>query len=119
MLTKAIVREYHPVLCKEANLLVSAILKNPDALDKHIQRSTASATMTILYDYPTLRNEHDKTLTEIHAFINRLSAASAPGAHLVELFPWMMRIPERYAYWRFTECLITNAMEWQICKVEA
>jgi hypothetical protein len=96
ILTKVVVRDYHPVFCKEAVLLASAILKNPDALEKHIQRSSASATMSILYDYPTLENEHDDTLTKIHAFIDRLSAATAPGAYLVELFPWMIHIPERY-----------------------
>ena len=72
------------------------MLENPDALDKHIQRSSASATMSILYDYPTLENEQDKTLTGIYAFIDRMSAASTPGAHLVEVFPWMIHFPERY-----------------------
>ena len=96
ILTKVVVRDYHPVFCKEAVLLASAILKNPDALDKHIQRSSASATMSILYDYPTLENEHDETITKIHTFIDRMSTASAPGAYLVELFPWMIHIPERY-----------------------
>ena len=52
--------------------------------------------MSILYDYPTLENEHDETLAQIHAFIDRVSAAAAPGAHLVDLFPWMIHIPERY-----------------------
>ena len=52
--------------------------------------------MSILYNYPTLENEHDETITEIHGFINRASAATAPGANLVELFPWMLYIPERY-----------------------
>ncbi|KAH9990619.1 cytochrome P450 [Russula vinacea] len=100
VLTKEAVRDYHPILCKEATLLAVAMLENPDASDKHFQRSSASATMSILYDYPTLENEHDKTLTEIHAFIDRLSAASAPGAHLVELFPWMIHIPMRFAKWK-------------------
>ena len=96
ILTKVVVRDYHPVFFKEAILLAAAMLENPDASDKHIQRSSASATMSILYDYPTLENEDDKTLTGIHAFIDRMSAASAPGAYLVELFPWMVHIPERY-----------------------
>jgi hypothetical protein len=61
---------------KEAVLLASAILKNPDALDKHFQRSSASATMSILYDYPTLENEHDETITQIHAFIDRMTRIS-------------------------------------------
>jgi len=77
MLTKVAVRDYHPTFCKEAIILASSILDNPKALDKHIERSSASATMAILYDYPTLENEHDKTLTEIHGFINRVSAATA------------------------------------------
>ena len=52
--------------------------------------------MSILYDYPTLENEYEETISQIHAFIDRMSAASAPGAHLVDLFPWMIYIPERY-----------------------
>jgi hypothetical protein len=83
------------MFCKEGILLATAMLENPDASDKHLQRSSASATISILYDYPTLENEHDKTLTEIHTFINRISAAGAPGAHLVELFHWMIHIPAR------------------------
>jgi hypothetical protein len=89
-------------------LLAAAFLKTPDALDQHIQRSSASATMSILYDYPTLENdEHDKTLAGIHAFIDRLSAASTPGAHLVEVFPWMIHIPERYDSTSSIVCVAT------------
>ncbi|KAI0256928.1 cytochrome P450 [Lactifluus subvellereus] len=99
-LSKVAVRDYHPILHKEAILLASAILETPNAVEKHFQRFAASAVMSILYDYPTLENEHDKTLTEIHAFIDRMSVAAAPGAHLVELFPWMMLIPERFARWK-------------------
>jgi hypothetical protein len=95
-LTKVAIRDYHPILRKEAILLSSALLENPEALEKHFQRFAASAIMSILYDHPTLENEHDKTLTAIHVFIDRISAAAGLGAHLVELFPWMMYIPERY-----------------------
>ena len=107
MLTKVAVRDYHPIFRKEAILLASAFIKNPDGLDKHIQRSSASATMSILYDYPTLEGEHDENLRGIHAFIDRMSAATAPGANLVELFPWMVHIPERYESISYLVCLIT------------
>jgi hypothetical protein len=106
--TKVAVRGYHPILGKETIILSSALLQNPDSLEKHLQRFSASAIMSILYDYPTLKNEHDKTLTEIHAFIDRMSAAATPGTHLVELFPWMIHIPDRCVYTSsiclFTEC---------------
>jgi hypothetical protein len=106
-LTKVAVRDYHPIFRKEAILLASAIIKNPGDLDKHIQRSSASATMSILYDYPTLESEHDETLKGIHTFVDRLSAATVPGANLVELFPWMIHIPERYDPISYPVCLIT------------
>ena len=32
--------------------------------------------MSILYDYPTLENEHDETITQIHAFIDRMTRIS-------------------------------------------
>ena len=52
--------------------------------------------MSILYDYPTLEDENDEIITMIHTFTDRVSAATIPGAYLVELFPWMIHIPERY-----------------------
>ncbi|KAI0302277.1 cytochrome P450 [Russula brevipes] len=100
VLTKAMVRDYRPIFRKEASLLASAMIKDPDSLERHIQRSSASGTMAILYDYPTLENENDKIITQIHAFFDRLSAAAIPGAHLVELLPWMIHIPERFARWK-------------------
>ena len=101
MLTKAIVRDYQPIFCKEAILLALSAIENPDALDKHIARASASATMSILYDYPTLEDDHDEMLRDIHTFNDRMALACAPGAYLVELFPWMIHIPERYAFISF------------------
>ena len=95
-LSKLAVRSYRTILHKERILLASAILENPGALEKLFQRTTASATMSIVYDYPTLETENDKNLKDIRAFSDRVSIAAAPGAYLVELFPWMVYIPERH-----------------------
>ena len=75
--------------------MASELLRNPEAREKHFQRCTASATMSILYDYPTLETENDKTLEEIHAYIDRISKAATPGEHLVDVFPCMIHIPDR------------------------
>ena len=95
-LTKEAVRGYRPILRKEAILLSSGLLESPGALEKHLQRFAASEIMSILYDYPTLKNARDKALTAIHVFIDRMLTAAVFGTHLVKLFPWMMLIPERY-----------------------
>ena len=104
VLTKAVVRDYHPTFSKEAIILASSILKNPKSLDQHLKRSSTSAIMSILYDHPTLEDECDKTVTEINTFVERMSAAAAPGAHLVELLPWMIYIPERYVRMSYILC---------------
>ena len=94
-LTKSAVFDYHNILRKEGVLLASALLADPGASEKHFKRTAASAIMSIVYDYPTLETENEQNVKGIFAYINRVSAAAAPGAHLVELFPWMLRIPER------------------------
>jgi hypothetical protein len=111
-LRKNAARSYHTLLLKEGVLLASALLLSPRAqdLEKHFQRTAASATMSMLYDYPTLETENDKTLSEIHAFIDRLSVAAVPGTYLVDLFPWMMHIPERFALVSMTVFLSLSFM---------
>ena len=115
--TRPVVRDYHPILHKEAILLASALLHNPEAREKHFQRCSASATMSILYDYPTLETENDKTLKEIHAYIDRLSKSAAPGAHLVEIFPWMIHIPDRSVV-IFIDNFSRLTQRYQPCQVE-
>ena len=95
-LSKSAVRSYHMILRKEGVLLASALLENPRALEKLFQRTAASAIMSIVYDYPTLEIENDKNVKDIRVFNERMSKAGAPGAYLVELFPWMVYIPEMY-----------------------
>ncbi|KAI9444596.1 cytochrome P450 [Lactarius indigo] len=100
-LTKAAVRSYHNILRKEGVLLTTALLANPGASEKHFKRTAASAMMSILYDYPTLETENEETLKDVFALTERISMTTAPGAYLVELFPWMLHIPERFARWKY------------------
>jgi cytochrome P450 len=53
-LTKVAVQRYHPVQTKEATLMVSAFLANPENREEHIQRAAASTIMSIMYDHPTI-----------------------------------------------------------------
>ena len=51
--------------------------------------------MSIVYDYPTLESINDPAVKSIEDFILRISRAMKPGRYLVNIFPWMMYIPER------------------------
>ncbi|KAI0293121.1 cytochrome P450 [Russula brevipes] len=85
VLTKVMVRDYHPIFRKEASLLALAMIKDPDSLQRHILRSSASATMTILYDYPTLEND-SRHPEYVDKWENRSSGQRVPDTALPHAF---------------------------------
>ena len=96
-LTKRVLQNYHPVLMKEATILISSLL-NPSADLKqhgHFKRAAASTIMSIVYDYPTIVSEHDHGVEKIEAFNDRVGHAVIMGSYLVDIFPWMNHIPAR------------------------
>ena len=92
--TKIEVQRYHPIQIKEATIMVSALLTNPENRDQHIQRASASAIMSITYDYPTLASGKDKAVQDMDKLIHEVTRAVI-GSTLVEFFPWMRHVPRR------------------------
>jgi len=101
-LSKKALQRYHSVQMKESTVLVSSLLSPSSGLhpDKQFYRLTTSLIMSILYDHPTIMSEHDETIKYIEAYNVRVSHAAAPGANLIDIFPWMIHIPERFARWK-------------------
>jgi hypothetical protein len=95
-LTKVAVLRYHPIQTKEATILVSALLANPENRTQHIQRAATSTIMSVLYDYPTLASAQDKAVQDMDR-TSHWVAQTMVWFFLVELFPWMMHIPQRSA----------------------
>lgn len=94
-LTKRVIQDYHPIQTKEATILVSSLLTSSASLKMQFKRLAASTILSICYDYPTLVSEHDPTLEKIEEYNARTGAAALPGAYFVDMFPWMIYIPER------------------------
>jgi cytochrome P450 len=97
-LTKAAVQRYHSIQTKEANILVTSLLTNPEDRRQHFTRVGASTVMAILYDYQTVASVHDKAIEDIERNIQFLTEATRIGSSLVEFFPWMLHIPQRYPH---------------------
>ena len=93
-LSKVAVQRYYPILTKEATILASALLANPENREQHIQRTTTSAIMSILYDHPTLSSGKDTAVQEIERDLH-FTVRAAAGISFVEFFPWMMHVPQR------------------------
>ncbi|KAK0498709.1 cytochrome P450 [Armillaria luteobubalina] len=98
-LNKSIVNQYHPIQIKEAVLLAADLLAEPSRWISHVRRTAASTIMSIVYDKPPT-SEQDPSIKQINDFATRLTRAAMPGAHFVESFPWMLRIPSKYAKWK-------------------
>ena len=99
-LTKVSVQRYHPIQTKEATILVSALLANPENRERHFQRTAASAIMSILYDYPTLTSWQDKAVQDMNGSVQDIRQA-AYWMSLVELCPWLLYIPQRSTFHNF------------------
>ncbi|KAH9960180.1 cytochrome P450 [Russula dissimulans] len=101
-LTKRTLQSYRPIQAKEATILVSSLLASSGSLrpDKHFQRFAASTIMSIVYDYPTIVSDHDQAIERIEQYTVRVSNAATPGSNLVDILPWMIHIPERFAKWK-------------------
>jgi hypothetical protein len=93
-LTKVAVQRYHSTQTKEATILASALLANPENREQHIQRTAASTIMSISYDYPTLASGQDKAVQSMDRIVH-WAARGAAGTSFVEFFPWMIHIPQR------------------------
>lgn len=94
-LTKTTVRRYHPILTKEATIVASALLNEPENRDQYFQRAVASTIVSILYDFPTLTSRQDSVVQDISRATNS-SLRAAAGTSLVEFFPWMVYVPQRF-----------------------
>ncbi|KAA1470676.1 cytochrome P450 [Dentipellis sp. KUC8613] len=105
-LHKGVITIFLPTQYDEALVLTCGVLSHPQNWDAHLRRASASATMSLVYDTPPIESEDDPSVKSINDCVARLTCAAAPGAHLVELFPWMMHIPSRLASWKRV------ALEW-------
>ncbi|KAK7445453.1 hypothetical protein VKT23_014872 [Stygiomarasmius scandens] len=107
-LNRNVVHHYQPGQAGEAYVLAAGVLSQPQEWFKHLRRNAASSIMSTVYDTPPIESEQDTSVKRVNDFVARLATAGKPGAHLVEVFPWMMYIPRRFAKWR------TDAEEWHI-----
>ena len=119
-LTKRAVQNYYPIQTKEATILASSILSSSAGLDlgKQFYRLAASTILSIVYDYPTLHSNNDPILKKVEDYVLHSSQAASPGTFYVDMFPWMMYIPER-SWIYFIVSLYTDIRPNKIREVEA
>jgi hypothetical protein len=117
-LNKGVVKDFHETQTTEALLLAAEGLAEPGRWDRHLRRAAASMVLSVVYDKPTIKSEEDQHVQLINDFVQRLTRAAYPGAHLVEFFPWMLYIPSRYDF-EHTDHRYPAPDLKQVCQMEA
>ena len=93
---------YQPLQEKEAAVLTSGLLQDPEKWDDHFRRSASSLIMGVTYGWDPIQPSKDLpyVVRYINDHVNSVFAAIVPGAHLVETFPWMLHLPDWMAKWK-------------------
>jgi hypothetical protein len=89
------VKGFYETQIKEAVLQACDLLAEPARWDRNFRRTAASVSLSVVYGYPSLTSEENKTVRVINNFTARLFQAVNMGAHLVEFYPWLRYIPSR------------------------
>src|SRR5258708_5809112 len=54
-------------------------------------RVAASMVTSLIYDAPVLKNANDPSVVALNDFVDLLTHAAYPGAHLIKFFTWMAK----------------------------
>ncbi|KAJ7482244.1 cytochrome P450 [Mycena galericulata] len=91
---------YEPIQEREAASLLKYMIEQPELWEDNLKRASASTVLGVVYGWPGLDETGDNLVTRVNDLMHRLVRAALPGAFLVEIFPFMNKLPECMAKWK-------------------
>jgi cytochrome P450 len=86
-------KKYEPVQDLESRQLLCDLLDDPDNFYEHNRRYSASVIMTVAYGYRLPSWDHP-LVAKIYTVLNHLTDMMDPGAHPVDSFPALAKLPQ-------------------------
>lgn len=83
----------------EAIRMVRDLLRNPGDYQAILERFSVGLGMRLLYGQ-RLESGHDEDCRRILGIVHELERVGSPGSYFVDVFPWMLRIPDWLAPWK-------------------
>ncbi|VDB83470.1 unnamed protein product [Peniophora sp. CBMAI 1063] len=99
-INKAVVHGLDEYMMSEALVLARNSLQDASAWTENLHHASGSVMLACLYGEPALDGGHDPRIEFINQFSERITRALLPGAHWVEVLPWMRHIPSIFAPWK-------------------
>lgn len=91
---------HQPMQEQEAARFVRHIIEDPQNWDHHLRRTAVSTVLSAVYGWVPIGTDGDTLVDRINDVMHRIARASLPGAHLVELLPRMLHLPDWMAKWK-------------------
>ena len=93
---------FQPLQEKGAALLAARLLRTPEGWNAHIGHIVASSMLAIIYRWSWVDPQTDSVVRQIFDLSHRIAYAAVPGNSSVDIFPWMIYMPEWMAKWKRT-----------------
>ncbi|KZV67291.1 cytochrome P450 [Peniophora sp. CONT] len=99
-MNKVVVRSLDEYMTSEALVLARNTLQDASSWDHNLHHASGSVMLSCLYGEHALDSDHDPRIDFMNEYIEHVTRALAPGAHWVEMMPWMRYIPSNLAAWK-------------------
>lgn len=93
LLNKGSSKKYEPVQDLESRQLMRELLEDPKNFYEHNRRYSSSVIMTVTYGFRLPTWKHP-LVAKIFSVLDNLTEMTAPGAHAVDSFPSLAKLPQ-------------------------
>ncbi|KAJ5388935.1 O-methylsterigmatocystin oxidoreductase [Penicillium cataractarum] len=94
--TKSAVRQFHNIQEVEVRRFLLRVLDCPEAILSHLKSEASAIILKMTYGYSIQPTDSDPLVEMINRMMSNLSAATVPLAWLVDIFPGLNYIPDRF-----------------------
>ncbi|KAJ7108037.1 cytochrome P450 [Mycena crocata] len=94
------IKDFWHVHEAEASVLAKSLVDTPDQWEAHLRRALSSTMMSVTYDTPMLKTEHDPAIGGILDFTKAVLKAAFVDGAMVENFPFLQHMPSWLAGWK-------------------
>ncbi|KAI1623910.1 cytochrome P450 [Exophiala viscosa] len=86
--------KYQPIQDFESKQLMVELIDSPEKFYQHNRRYSASVVMLLTYGYRLPKWDHP-LVKQIYTVLDNLTEMTAPGAHAVDSFPSLAKLPQQ------------------------
>ncbi|KAF5374375.1 hypothetical protein D9758_004547 [Tetrapyrgos nigripes] len=84
----------------ESIILAHGILNEADLWRSHVERTSSSIALSMIYDKPPLQSLDDPSVVFMNSFVDRIAKVAIPGNYIVDILPILEKLPLCLSQWK-------------------